>query len=266
MNGVVHISELGLTRAQLNRLLTSGQLTRVCRGWYATPTADPEVVRARSLGGTVTAHSLLKHHAWTPANSVLHVRIDPNWPTVQQKPGVQFHRLPKPATAEENLLIAVLAMTQCASNNDVICVLDSLQERKLVSRVVLEQFALRHRRLQPLVSKSTPLSQSGGESLVRLWFIAHGISFRLQVHIEGVGWVDALVGDCLVVEVDGRAHHLGEQFENDRRRDRELTRRGYIVFRISYRMLYQEWPETEQALLEIIRSGRHRWPRRRNTN
>jgi very-short-patch-repair endonuclease len=45
----------------------------------------------------------------------------------------------------------------------------------------------------------------------------------------------------LIVEIDGFALHKShEAFENDRRRDRELQKRGWRVLRITYRCLHHD--------------------------
>jgi very-short-patch-repair endonuclease len=48
----------------------------------------------------------------------------------------------------------------------------------------------------------------------------------------------------LIVEIDGFTfHRTHAAFENDRRRDRELHKRGWRVIRVTYRQL-QEEPHT----------------------
>ncbi len=64
-------------------------------------------------------------------------------------------------------------------------------------------------------------SESGTESKVRLLLRTRRIGHRPQVYIARVGYVDLLVGDRLVVEIDGAAYHTGPEFEEDRRRDFE---------------------------------------------
>jgi very-short-patch-repair endonuclease len=71
--------------------------------------------------------------------------------------------------------------------------------------------------------------------------------------------VDLLVGDRLVVELDGEQWHGGDRFEEDRRRDLALVAAGYLVVRISYRQVMNEWDAIERLLLEIIRRRDHRW-------
>ncbi|GAA1394196.1 hypothetical protein GCM10009599_18240 [Luteococcus peritonei] len=109
--------------------------------------------------------------------------------------------------------------------------------------------------------------ESGTETLVRLRLRARGVRLRTQVEIAGVGRVDLLVGDRLVIEVDSRAHHTGaENYANDRRRDLVLRSKGYVVVRLTLAQVMHDWPAVEQHLLAMIRRGDHRWPRRRRAS
>jgi very-short-patch-repair endonuclease len=61
----------------------------------------------------------------------------------------------------------------------------------------------------------------------------------------------------LVAELDGYAYHSSrEQFAADRRRDRELQRRGYVVLRFTYEEVTRE-PEAVLAALRAELAKRH---------
>ncbi len=59
-----------------------------------------------------------------------------------------------------------------------------------------------------------------------------------------------------MLELDGERWH---QFENDRRRDRALIVRGYVVIRASYAQVMEEWPLVEAQILELVRRREHLW-------
>lgn len=62
-----------------------------------------------------------------------------------------------------------------------------------------------------------------------------GLRVEPGVRIAGVGWVDLVVEGRVVVELDGFAYHSGRaEYREDRRRDRELVRQGYLVLRFTY--------------------------------
>ncbi len=79
-----------------------------------------------------------------------------------------------------------------------------------------------------------------------------------QVEIRGVGRVDFLVGERLVIEVDGREYHVDvERFENDRRRDALLSGLGFRVLRFSYEQVLRRWSEVAAAVFGAIARGDH---------
>lgn len=83
---------------------------------------------------------------------------------------------------------------------------------------------------------------------------------RTQVVIPGVGHVDEVIGDRLVLESDGyRFHSSLEQFREDRRRDLELARQEYLCIRLDNHQIMEDWPRTEEALFTIIRRNEHLW-------
>ena len=81
---------------------------------------------------------------------------------------------------------------------------------------------------------------------------------RQQVVIAGRP-VDVLIGDRLVVQLDGFEYHSKPA---DRRRDlehdAELVLRGYVVLRFSYAQVLHDWPAVERTVARAIAAGAHR--------
>jgi very-short-patch-repair endonuclease len=101
---------------------------------------------------------------------------------------------------------------------------------------------------------------SGLETLARLNLRRRNLRVRSQAHIPGIGWVDLLVGDRLVVELDSRSHHDNPAaYERDRARDLALVERGYLVVRVTYKRVMEDRPAVERALLAVVRRQEHRW-------
>lgn len=261
--GVIHRLSIALSDYRLRCALASGEYRRIKTGWYATPTADQDAIRARIVGGTLTGPSLLRlFDVWVERDDRLHVRVDPNTPRVRTTPDACIHYLPPPVDDRDDVLTALQAMANCAPLDHLVVAIDALFELGLVQRDEIHTWASRHWRLRLALERASEGSQSRGETRLRCFLQSHRIRFRIQVVIEEVGRVDIVIGDRLVIEVDGRAHHLGEQFERDRERDRELLRRGYLVLRLSYRMLYADWERTQATILQLIRRGDQHWTSR----
>lgn len=155
--------------------------------------------------------------------------------------------------------VALLTAAQCVGDHELITLMDSLVNLRLLSRTHLRYLMDglgAHRR--SLVDRCA-WAESGTESIARIKFQAAGIKVRTQVSIPSVGRVDLLLGDRLVVEIDSRAHHTDAvSYQRDRERDQRLAALGYIVVRLTYEQVMFDWDNTLARLLPIIRADRHR--------
>ena len=87
----------------------------------------------------------------------------------------------------------------------------------------------------PITTNNPQNTRSTKPDQARLQLIDMGLTPQVGVWIEGVGEVDMIILDFIVIEVDGWAFHSSkEQREKDLKRDRELLRRGYVVLRFTY--------------------------------
>jgi very-short-patch-repair endonuclease len=136
--------------------------------------------------------------------------------------------------------------------------------------IVLES-ALHRRRIRPdslpsllsllrgadrgVARTASRLSESGTETMMRRGLSHLRVPYRQQVFIDGVGRVDFVVGDRLVVEVDSKEHHADPY--RDRRRDALLSALGYRVLRFMYSQVVFEWSSVEQAILAALLRGDH---------
>lgn len=275
--GVLPYSALeraGFSRYAVRAALREDLVIRVRNGWFAVPEAHPDVVSAVRVGGTATATTVTKLHGlWVEDDGRLHVRVPRSAgrlasPTDRRKPldrdahRVCVHYSTRDGFdgARDPLTVAIAEMFACADDAAVLATLDSALERKVLPQDHLDRI----RDWMPSTRRSVvdladPASQSGLETKVRLLLRSKRIHFSAQAFIEGVGRVDFLVGDRLVIEVDGRAFHTGSAFELDRHRDFELVMRGYLVLRLSYRQVMGDWARTRAAILALVARREHRW-------
>ena len=81
-------------------------------------------------------------------------------------------------------------------------------------------------------------AESPFETVARVALVTGGLAVKEQVIVSGVGRVDFVVEDTVVVEVDGWEFHRDrDAFERDRARDRLLLARGMPVMRFTARDL-----------------------------
>lgn len=264
----------GVPRSTVAEALESGRVTRIRRGWFAVPDTPADVVRAVRVGGVVTAASAARLDGlWLDHDPLLHVRV-PRTSGRLRSPdaaGVRLNRAehrvcvhyrsdPPADRVRDPLPVALAEMLACAEPRNAITTIDSALTRGLLDTQGLHRVrALTLPSRRHLLDRATAGSESGIETKVRLLLRARRIRHRTQVYVSRVGYVDLLVGDRLVIEVDGKGFHTGPEFEEDRRRDFELLMQGYLVLRLSYHMVMNEWPVVSEGVYALVDRGAHRW-------
>lgn len=247
--------QAGLTEYDVRQLLDKGTLTRLRPGWYAGPEPDKQVVAAVRSGGVLGCVSALGFHkVWQPIDQPLHV-YRAKWGRQYGTSNTAWCRAPhsrsSPAAAVLPVDEALRQSRHCAPAEVVLAMAESiLRQGKLGSEEVAHLLGPLGHRLDK--------SDSGTETLVRERLRRLGIKVRPHVHIEDVGWVDLLIGDLLVLEVDSKEFHWTDPgYHKDRRRDLNLVARGYLVIRITWEQVMLGWAAVEEVILGIVRQKRH---------
>ena len=76
--------------------------------------------------------------------------------------------------------------------------------------------------------------------------------------------VDGLIGEFLVVQVDGFAHHRSaEARRRDIAHDAKLTLLGYTVLRFDFEQVFFGWEEVLETIRIAMAQGMHRSARSR---
>ncbi|WP_186808218.1 type IV toxin-antitoxin system AbiEi family antitoxin domain-containing protein [Agrococcus baldri] len=282
--GVLSTAQLlhtGITRSAIRRALAAGRVQRLRRGWYGQQ-PHPDAIRAIALGGCVSCMDALQHHgAWRPRDKREHVRVSEERRrtrgsrgrarvgTPRQRPRHTrcrpYGANPPVAAALDDLEIAFRCALRCADREQLVAIADSLVHRELATLEQLRSWAAdapsSGRGWLDLVRGE---AESGTESMVRLRLRALGVAVSIQVRMWRGRRVDILVGDRLIIECDSVAHHTDlEAYERDRRYDRMHVAQGYLVIRLTWQQIHDDWPAVERDILAVIRRGDHRWPRRK---
>ena len=270
----VMLDRAGYSRAAVQADVRRGHILRVRNGWFGVPDATSDVLRAVRVGGTATATTVARlHRLWVHDDGLLHVRVrhSAGWLAAphdrkiqldrdEHRVCVHYSRQGGLDRARDPLTVALAEMFACTEPGNVLPSIDSALDKgalQLEHLELIKKWMPRSRRT--LIDNVDPESQSGLETRVRLLLLSRRIAFKAQVDVGGVGRVDFVVGDRLVIEVDGRAFHTGAAFEEDRRRDFVLNMRGYLVLRLSYRQVIDDWERTRAGILALVARGEHRW-------
>lgn len=239
----------------------SGAVMRLRRRWIAVPDADPSLVAAARGGVTLACcTAAARHGLWVLEQSDTHVAAPPHAGRICVAPGTTVHRsrplIPRhPADLVDGVINVLGMVCTCLPSEQALAIWNSALNRRLVTLDEMKRYPL-GARAREIADEATPLADSGLETflVVRLRWLPE----RLfpQVWILGHR-VDLLIGERLVVQVDG-GHHVGAQRESDVRHDALLTLNGYHVIRVGYRQIVDDWPSVQQMILQAIGQGLHR--------
>ncbi|MEO6943457.1 MAG: DUF559 domain-containing protein [Lacisediminihabitans sp.] len=265
----------GWTKRSLAVAVAHGAILRVRQGWYTVPITseiEREGVRVGGRLGCVSGARLFGLSVRT--SSHIHVSVVPHTARLRSRtdqrarlatvtsPGVVVHWNDRDATGTRFVLgvrECLKQMALCQSPEWVVAAADSaLRARLLTVSEWLDDIRALPRRLRRLLSRVDARAESITESVTRFRLEQLGLEPRLQVSIRGVGRVDMLIGERLVIEVDGYAYHSDpDAFEADRRRDARLSERGYRVLRFSYKQVLSHWSEVRAAITAAVARGDH---------
>ena len=259
------LGRAGFSRHRLATAVSLGTIVRIRRGHYGLPQDSGAYRAARELKGLLTcvsaapcyslwtlapAHSMhlcLGHRA-APPGTVAHGRcrhLRHPWLPVAGLADVLIHALHCLPELE------ALVMVQCAVGRGDITL--AFLRGKLEGN--------RNGRARSVLDLVIPRADSLLEVLANTAFRRAGLHVRRHVEIPGVGEVDFLVEDCIVVETDGASHLEPLQVKKDRRRNNASLIGGYLVLRFGYDDVVHH-PERMVAevlaVLKLRRSGAFR--------
>ena len=215
-------------------------------GVVFAPGTDWPLIACRMLGGLLTCHSALAYYSLPelPHPGTVHVAIPSSRGRVRPLAGVVVHREParwppgmSPPVAPPRLLVA--RMLRCAEETPAVVVADAALRRGLVSRAELAAMLRSNRSGGPLghrrLARCREKARSPIESIARLELEDAGHSVEVGGDVPGVGEVDMLVDDRLLLETDGYQFHSSKgDWANDRRREQRLIAQGRLWVRLTY--------------------------------
>lgn len=262
----VDVAPTGAARRRLAALVQAGEVLR--RGHcYHLPGCDEAVVAARAVGGALTCISAAQVHGFALlAATGPHVAVAVR--RTVDHPGTVIHReAPALLTADAHPLMpdgppvvrpaeALARLLRCQEPLVAIAAVDSALNRRattaaeIASLLIGPGSARAHRTLGECDGRS----QSVLESVARVVLRRDGLRVEPNVRIDGVGFVDLLVEDHVVVELDGFDYHGDRRaFRDDRRRDRALVAQGYVVLRFTWDDVVRDPDAVRRAVLAVLR-------------
>ena len=259
------LNSAGYTRRSIGDAVADGSLHPVRRGVYAREGACDVVVEAAAHGGSPACVTAARHlglwvleteqatHVWLRAHGRSYAHTDcrciAHWDEGATKDAFGLPTVPR-------VLRQILI---CRGIEEFFVTLESARYKGMLSDSGLRW--LRERvgpEARDAIAFSRDDAESGLESLLRWRLRAHGLTVRTQVSVVSVGRVDFLIGDRLIVEVDGAPNHDGGSHRHrDLLRDANAASWGYVTLRFDYALVVHDWPTVELAILSHVGRGLH---------
>lgn len=257
---VVSLRAAGVSDHALRRAKAAGAVTSIRRGWVALPVADAAIVGAAARGLVLSCVTGAERRGlWVPRKSPLHVAASPHAARLRAPSRVVVHwsRPVVPRDPDEVVdgVVNILSLVaQCQPFETALVIWESALNKRLVDRALLEAFDLPPA-ARELLARVRPFSDSGLETIVMSRLRWLNVTMLPQAWVHGHR-VDLLIGERLVVQIDG-ATHTGAQRTSDIEHDAQLMLRGYHVVRFSYEQIMDRWPDVQAVIMEAIAQGRH---------
>lgn len=152
------------------------------------------------------------------------------------------------------------AIARCLPFASALAVWESAVRRDATTAAFLRRVPWRTAAARRLAEAVGALADSGLETIFVDRLRPYGLELRQQVWLDDHP-VDALIGDLLVVQIDGFEHHAdAARRRADIRADARLVLLGYTVLRFDYQQVLFDWPHVEASIMGAVAQRLHRAP------
>ena len=243
------------------------EIRRVRQARYSTASASWDAIIATRVGGLLAGPSAARSYGlWSGFDRRVHISVGTNSSRLRTNfaPSIRPEILTPDIAGREIVLHWLVGgavpelgpecwraplvtclrqvVAWCDEETAVAC-LDTALTKFYTSRAkLLDDFRGAAPSARLLAEKCAKGSDSGTESIVRQRLMAVGILVIQQVQFA-VGRVDMRVkGTRVIIEIDSHEFHDSpEARERDQHRDTELAALNYVVIRLGYQQIVEDW-------------------------
>ncbi len=264
--GIAHryaAANAGFSVAVRRDAVRSGALRRVRRDWLATETAPLDLVTAAENGASLSCVSAARRRGWwmpEDAPDDIHIRLAPH--AASPVTPVTAHWTERIAPAPGFALVESVEDTLahvalCLPPESAQVVWNSaLQVEKIIPEAI-RRVRWRTPQARACAEHASDQSDSGLETILVVRLSGWGLPMKQQAMILGRP-VDLLIGERLVIQIDGFAHHsTSAQRTKDVAFDAQLVLNGYTVLRFTYAQVAHAWDEVERTIARAVAAGAH---------
>lgn len=228
----------GFSERTLATAVASGSVVRLRRGIYVAKGADPDVVAAFRSNGLLTCVSAARFYGLWVLHEPEAVHLScgnglPNPKIVDHASGTHPPHSYLPVAGVADVLMHTL---RCRPELEALVLVQSAVSQAFLSPHYLwaKLAGPRNGRARATLGLIIPRADSLLEVLAHTHFTRAGLKVKMHVQLPGVGEVDCLINDCLVIELDGGTHLEGRQVKKDQYRNNASMRGGFLVLRYYY--------------------------------
>ncbi len=244
--------------------MNAGAVSRIRRHWLATSNAPEGLRTAAENSASLTCVSAARHRGWWIPEGVpdgIHLRFEPHGtkPASQNLTTHWTRRIAPPPgyglieSVEDTLAHVAL----CLPPESAQVVWNSAAGIEGLSPRALQRVRWRTAAARRCAGRVSAQSDSGLETIALVRLAPLGVPIAQQVVLLGRP-VDLLVGERLVVQIDGFEHHSSSaQRTKDVRFDAELVLAGFTVLRFTYAQVVHDWDHVERTVARAIAAGAH---------
>lgn len=250
---------MGVSRHRLASALHEGAIERVRIGWLALPGCDPQLRRAAEVGVVLSCVTLLRRRdVWALPVAAQHVAAPPHG-SLARPTSAHVHWaepvIPRdPDALEDAVVNALVLLATCQPYESALAAWESAMRMQLVDVDTLRGLALPPD-ARRMLADARPFADAGGETIVFTRLRWLGLPMRRQVFLAGHR-VDLLIGDRLIVQIDG-GHHVDAQRLIDNEHDARLRLMGYHVIRVGHWQILDDWATVQDLILTAIAQSLH---------
>lgn len=262
--GVAHSATAraaGYSGRAMAEAVSTGSVYRVRRSWLVARDTEPRLVAAIAAGGRLSCVTAADRDGlWAPPpDGLIHIAVKPTASRVEG-PSLMVHWGSGPApvpphSVADPLLDVLFHVARCQPRRFAFAIWESAVHLNRVDAAELQRIRWGNAAAQEIAETLSVLSDSGIETIFVRGIRALGVPVRQQVWIDGHP-LDARIGERLLVQIDGFAHHSTPQ---DRRRDiradARLALRGFTTLRFDWYQVLFDWAFVERTILTAVAQG-----------
>ena len=256
---------MGASTRSIAQAIAAGKVAVPRRGWLSSPLAPGDAIRALELGGILGGHSALQSYGvWSDGEDLV-VATQPSASRLPPVAGGErriwaITRFPNMGDRQwrVSLIDALVQHARTVDRPSLVASIDSALHQRMLSAaglgLLLETLPEHLRGIRRALDSR---SMSGTESKLRVACAAAGLKVEPQAAINRVGFVDLLIDDWLIVEVDSRQFHDPPSSQHrDRVRDGNAVLGSFGSLRFDYPLIQFQLEWCVEVILTRLRSGR----------